>query len=246
MIAVINIMKAEYQKGKHSMRGRFIWIFPLVTLVLTLILTIGMTNSFAEGAWNWWYTALLPGMTAIIAYLAIVQEKKTNYYNLVTLSTGKRKLMLGKIIYISCGILLSNVIMFAGTTLGGMLLTTHVPVGGAVMAVLILTVTELWGVPVCLFLSDRLGMIPDLLIYLTLSIAGVLVSQTDRWYLLVSAIPSRIVCPFILVQPNGTAAEEGCPFLDMGAVVPGLCISVIWFVLFTFLYLNWFEKQEVK
>ena len=228
---MINIMKAEYQKGKHSMRGRFIWIFPLVTLVLAFILTIGMTNSFAEGAWNWWYTALLPGMTAIIVYLAIVQEKKTNYYNLVTLSTSKRKLMLGKIIYISCGILLSNVIMFAGTTLGGMLLTTHVPVGGAAMAALILTVTELWGVPVCLFLSDRLG---------------ILVSQTDRWYLLVSAIPSRIVCPFILVQPNGTAAEEGCPFLDMGAVVPGICISVAWFIVLTILYLRWFEKREVK
>ncbi len=246
MIAVINIVKAEYQKARHSMRGRFIWMFPIVTLLLTLVLTLGSTNSFAEGVWNWWDSVLLSGMTAIISYLAVVQEKKTNYYNLVTLSTGKKKLMLGKIIYISCGILLSNVIIFAGATLGGMILTSHVPVGGAAMAVLILTVTELWGVPFCLFLSDRFGMITELVIYLTLSVAGVLVSQTDRWYLLVSAIPSRILCPFILVQPNGLPTEEGSQLLDMGAVAPGLGISAAWFILFTFLYLHWFEKREVK
>ncbi len=243
---MINILKAEKQKAKGSMRGRFVWIFPLMTLILAFILNLGSTNSYAESVWNWWDSIILHGMLALIAYLAVVQEKKTNYYNLLTLSTSKKKLMLGKIIYISCGILLSNVFIFVGATLGGMLLTTHVPVGGAVMAAVILTVTELWGVPVCLFLSDRLGMVAELLIYLTLSVAGVLVSQTDRWYLLVSAIPSRILCPFILVQPNGLPTEEGSPLLDMGAVAPGLSISVAWFILFTFLYLHWFEKREVK
>lgn len=48
-------------------------------------------------------------------------------------------------------ILFSNVIVFAGATLGGFLLTTHVPVGGALIAVLFLTVSELWEIPVALF-----------------------------------------------------------------------------------------------
>lgn len=47
--------------------------------------------------------------------------------------------------------LFSNVIVFAGATLGGFLLTTHVPVGGALIAVLFLTVSELWEIPVALF-----------------------------------------------------------------------------------------------
>ena len=46
----------------------------------------------------------------------------------------------GKIIYIGYMILFSNVIVFAGATLGGFLLTTHVPVGGALIAVLFLMV----------------------------------------------------------------------------------------------------------
>ena len=62
----------------------------------------------------------------------------------MTIPTDRRKLLLGKIIYIGYMILFSNVIVFAGATLGGFLLTTHVPVGGALIAVLFLTVSELW------------------------------------------------------------------------------------------------------
>ena len=79
--------------------------------------------------------------------------------------------MLGKIIYIGCMILFSNVIVFAGATLGGFLLTTHVPVKGALIAVLFLTVSELWEIPVALFLSERFGMIVNLFVCLFITAA---------------------------------------------------------------------------
>lgn len=243
---VINIVKAEYQKTKRSMRQRFIWVFPAITFALAFVLTLGMTNSYAESIWNWWYTLLLPGMLAIICYLSMAQEKKTNYYHLMTLTTGKRRLMMGKIIYIGCVVLVSNIIVFASASLGGLLLTTRVPFGGAVMAVLLLTVTQLWEIPVFLFLSERFGMITELIICMFLTAAGVIMSQTGKWYLLVSAIPMRILCPFLHILPNGIPAEAGNPLLDMGAVIPGTCLSVIWFVLSAVLFLNWFDKREVK
>ena len=105
------------------------------------------------------YTLLLPGMIALFCYLSVAQEKKIKYYHLTTIPTDRSKLLLGKIIYIGCMILFSNVIVFAGASFGGFLLTTHVPVGGALIAVLFLTVSELWEIPVALFLSERFGMI---------------------------------------------------------------------------------------
>ena len=49
-------------------------------------------------------------------------------------------------------ILFSNVIVFAGATLGGFLLTTHVPVGGALIAVLFSDGFLSYGeIPVALF-----------------------------------------------------------------------------------------------
>ena len=143
--SMVNIIKAEHQKAKRTMRKKFIWGFPLLTFVMAFIFTLGMTNAYAESVWNWWYTLLLPGMIALFCYLSVAQEKKIKYYHLMTIPTDRRKLLLGKIIYIGYMILFSNVIVFAGATLGGFLLTTHVPVGGALIAVLFLTVSELCG-----------------------------------------------------------------------------------------------------
>ncbi len=214
---MVNIIKAEHQKAKRTMRKKFIWGFPLLTFVIAFIFTLGMTNAYAESVWNWWYTLLLPGMIALFCYLSVAQE-----------------------------ILFSNVIVFAGATLGGFLLTTHVPVGGALIAVLFLTVSELWEIPVALFLSERFGMIVNLFVCLFITVSGVVISQTRIWYVLVSAIPMRMMCPLLHVLPNGLAAEAGNPLLDTGVIVPGMCLSIIWFVFVTVLFLKWFERREVK
>ena len=42
-------------------------------------------------------------------------------------------------------ILVTNTIVFAGASLGGVLLTTEVPVDGAAIAVLVLTIAQLWN-----------------------------------------------------------------------------------------------------
>ena len=87
--------------------------------------------------------------------------------------------------------------------------------GGALIAVLfsLLTVSELWEIPVALFLSERFGMIVNLFVCLFITVCGVVISQTRIWYVLVSAIPMRMMCPLLHVLPNGLAAEAGNPLL---------------------------------
>ena len=172
--------------------------------------------------------------------------EKKSYYNLMTLSTSKRKLMMGKIIYMGCVILVSDMMIFVGASFGGFLLTTCVPLGGALAAVLVLTISQLWEIPLLLFLSERFGMIVELLVCLVLTVGGVIIAPTGKWYFFVSSIPMRILCPLLHILPNGIRAEEGNPLLDAGVVFPGICISMIWFILATFLFLNWFDKREGK
>ena len=243
---MLNIVRAEHLKTRKSMSRVLIWAFPMIVFGLAFVLTLGMTNAYAESVWNWWYTLLLPGMLAIICYLSIMREKKTGYYNLMTLSTGKRKLMMGKILYMGCVILVSNMIIFAGASLGGFLLSTCVPLSGASIAILALTISQLWEIPLFLFLSERFGMIVELLVCLFITVAGIIIAPTGKWYFFVSAIPMRILCPLLHILPNGIRAEEGNPLLDAGVVLPGICISIIWFILATILVLNWFEKRERK
>lgn len=243
---MIEILKAEYLKTKRSTRRRIIWVFPMITFALAFVLTLGMENAYAECVWNWWYTLLLPGMTAILCCLSMSQEKRTKDYHLTTLPLSKKKLMMGKILYLAGVAFLSNLILFAGASLGGFLLTTGVPLGGAAMAVVVLTMTQLWSIPLFLFLSESFGMIPALLSYLLLTLGGVTIASTGKWYLLVSAIPMRILCPFLHILPNGLPAEAGSALLDMGVVLPGIALSLLWFVLITVLFLHWFDRREVK
>ena len=243
---MLSIVRAEYMKTRKSMGRVLIWAFPMIVFVLAFVLTSGMTNAYAESVWNWWYTLLLPGMLAITCYLSITREKKTRYYHLMTLSASKRKLMMGKIIYMGCVILVSDMIIFVGASLGGFLLTTCVPLGGALAAALVLTISQLWEIPLLLFLSERFGMIVELLICMFLTVGGIIIAPTGKWYFFVSAIPMRILCPLLHILPNGIRAEEGNPLLDMGVVLPGICLSIICFILAAILFLNWFDKREGK
>ena len=89
-------------------------------------------------------------------------------------------------------------------------------------------------------------MIVNLIVCLLITVSGVVISQTRIWYVLVSAIPMRMMCPLLHILPNGLAAETGNPFLNTGVIAPGICLSMIWFVLVTVLLLKWFEGREVK
>ena len=79
-----NIIRAEFLKSKRTMSSKLIVVFPIITLVMAFVLTLGMTNAYAESAWNWWYVLLLPGMIAIVSYLSVIREKKNGYYNIKT------------------------------------------------------------------------------------------------------------------------------------------------------------------
>ena len=241
-----NIIKAEYLKQKRTMSSKIIFAFPMITLVMAFVLTSGMTNAYAESVWNWWYVLLLPGMIAIVSYLSIMREKKNGYYNIKTLPIEKRNLMLGKIVYLGILVLVSNAVLFAGAALGGAFLTTSVPVIGAAMTVVVLTITELWQIPLFLFLSEKFGMVVELIVCLLISMLGVSVAPSGKWFLFVSAISNRIVTPLLHILPNGMRAQAGDPLLSTSVIFPGILIALAHFVLLTYLYLNWFEKREVR
>ncbi|WP_022758769.1 lantibiotic immunity ABC transporter MutE/EpiE family permease subunit [Butyrivibrio fibrisolvens] len=241
-----NIIKAEFLKQKRTMSSKLIFVFPIITLVMAFVLTTGMTNAYAESVWNWWYVLLLPGMIAIVSYLSIMREKKNGYYNIKTLPIEKRNLMLGKIAYLGILVLVSNAVLFAGATMGGAFLTTSVPVVGAAITVLVLSIVHLWQIPLFLFLSEKFGMVVELIACLFITVLGTIVAPSGKWFLFLSAVPMRIVTPLLHVLPNGLRAQAGDPLLNASVIFPGILIALVWFVVLTYLYLNWFEKREVK
>ncbi len=155
-----NIIKAEHLKFKRTF-GKFLPVIaPLVTLLLALVFTGGLANVFPAGTWNWWYATLLPGTLAVICYLSVAKDRKNHYYNLKSLAVPGWKLMLGKILYLASGLLAANVMIFFGATIGGAILGSTIPVGGAAMATILLTLSYLWEIPARL-MCPTLGIRPN-------------------------------------------------------------------------------------
>ena len=74
----------------------------------------------------------------------------------------------------------------------------------------------------------------------------IIVAPSEKWFILVSAISMRVVTPLLHVLPNGLRAQAGEPLLSSFVILPGILIALAHFMLLTYLYLNWFEKREVK
>ena len=60
--------------------------------------------------------------------------------------------------------------------MGGAILTTSIPVIGAAITVVVLTITELWQIPLFLFLSEKFGMVVELMFCLFINVLGIIVA----------------------------------------------------------------------
>lgn len=242
-----SIIKVEHLKFKRTFSKFLPVISPMVTLLLVLVLTGGLADAFPAGAWNWWYATLLPGTMAVMCYLSIAKDRKNRYYNLKSLSVSGRKLIFGKIVYLALGLFVANVIIFAGATIGGAIFGTTISVDSAIIATILLTISYLWEIPVYLFLSAQLGMFAEIFFCMVISIGGVAtVADRSSWWLCPSSIPIRLMCPTLGLLPNGLPIPAGSELWSISVILPGILLSLVWFVVCTVLFEIWFEKMEVK
>ncbi len=79
--------------------------------------------------------------------------------------------------------------------------------------------------------------------------AGILISGkisgTVTW-IWPPSVPVRLMCPVLGIMPNGIIAYPGNPLLNSGVILPGVIISFVWFVLFSFLMVVCFKKKVVE
>jgi len=66
---MLSILKAEQLKWKRTFIPALLWLTPLVTWLLSAVLMGG--SYFQTGAYNWWYTMLLPGALTICCALVV-------------------------------------------------------------------------------------------------------------------------------------------------------------------------------
>lgn len=249
-------IKSEALKMKHTFSEKICWLMPVLTLLLSAVL---MWGYFAVNSYNWWYGTMLPGMTAIICGLAGQKDKKMKNQAVASLPISLKKVWEAKIVICCKGIVIGCMVVFLGEyilvflaqRLFHMQFSITVTLTQGLAATLILIVTTVWQVPFYLCLNQIIGFFPTVLMGFGLSaVIGILSAVESFWYLVPFAIPARLMCPILGVLPNGLPAQPGNmtftpELLSESVILPGICISVLWFLVLGKITSAWHEKQII-
>lgn len=239
---MVNLMKSEYIKGRHSFGRKSLVLFPLLTALMAITLMGGSLTQI--GAYNWWYMMFLPTCAALICIHLIGQEKRMQFFGVTVLPVQKGKVWLAKA-FTGCSYLLAgNLTVFLLTTLSGTFFGSQYAVWRGIAAALVLTLTWAWQIPVGMFLAARfssvvtfLGILAVNIICSTQDIAG------GSLWPIPFAIPARLMAALLGINPNGVAMAPDSPLHDTGVVLPGLLITAALLVVSLLLTKIWFERR---
>ncbi|MCS4525373.1 lantibiotic immunity ABC transporter MutE/EpiE family permease subunit [Clostridium botulinum] len=174
--------------------------------------------------------------------------KKLNYRAVFSLPIDLRKVWIAKNVMISMNLFIACVVLLIGINLVGVFFSGahNIPVLNAVMATIIMVITSLWQIPLCLFLSKKLGAFGVILINVG---AGVIFSisivSKSLWWLCPYTWTTRLMCPVLGILPNGLFAEPGNPLLNPNAIPIGIGMAISLFIIIMLITTNWFKNQEV-
>lgn len=241
---MVNYLKSEFLKQKHRFNLKLLWLSPFIAVVLVILLMGG--RFFIEGAFNWWYTMILPGTLSIIVSFTVSAEKKHNRHGLFAVSTNKKKLWISQLVMNTILLFMTNLIFFIIMSTVGTALGVSVPLLNSFIACFVLFLTFAWQIPLFMIISEKTGSFFSIIISLFCNMGfGIFFAATRLWYV-PFAIPARLMCPIIKVLPNGLPLEAGHHLGDTSVIFTGIMITVALYFIFSLITTLWFHHREVK
>lgn len=240
---MINMIKAEHLKQKHSFQKILIWLAPTLTLLFAFVLMGG--NYVQLGGYNWWYMLILPGSMALIASFVINNDSKKKFHGLFSVVIDKNKIWYSKIILCTIYLSISCLIFFLEGTIWGYLFKNTISIKNSFLASVILFITYSWQIPLFMYISMKFNTGITIIISLICNFAiGAICAVKSIWWI-PFAIPARLMCYIIGVLPNGLSVESGTYIFNMKIILIALAITIILYIIISYLSALWFKNQEV-
>lgn len=249
---MIPYLAAEKIKIKHTFLNKLIWLAPLTPMLIALLISGGY---FQITSYNWWYATILSGMLSLSCALLAEKDKKMNNRAILSLPVSLKRVWVSKVLLVLGILICSCMIFFCGIQLFSLLLNKGdfqiISVKNTLLGSIVLVVTFMWQIPICLFLGNKIGIFLTVLLNVIANGVGLAFATKSIWLLNPYAYPSRLMIPIMEILPNGMLAKpESVTFkpelLSYHVLLPGIVISVVLFLLFTYVTTKWFEKQEAK
>lgn len=253
--------QAEWLKHKRRFNRKIIWIAPLTTVLLALVLMGG--RYLHQGAFNWWYIFLLPGSMTMLAAFMVGKEKQKNRHGMLALAEHKSKLWIAQV---EVGtILLFMMCMLFGAMLTcaeagiaqcimiesdfkmerNIIMEQGVLVGRNIFACVVIFITVAWQIPLWMFVTEKAGIFVTMFISLVANIGCQIICAEESYWWIPFAIPARLMCTVIKVLPNGLQVEEGSYLMNQDVILPGIVITMSLWAIGTVVTCKWFERTAV-
>ena len=114
-----------------------------------------------------------------------------------------------------------------------------------------MTAATLWQIPLCLWLSQKWGFLPALILNMILNGSGPLAAVTPFWILDPWAILPRLMTGIIGILPNGLPAVPGSmtytpDITDNSVIVPGVLVTIAWLAVLWGLSRLWYGRKGAQ
>ena len=223
-------IQAENLKHKRTFTKTLIVLAPFVTALMNFFAPLW----FQLNSYNWWYNLLYPGFLTLTCALI---EQRDN----------------GKLKYRAVASLpVSNFIFLALNLLGGFAIlvineiSLTIGIWQAAAGTACIVIASLWEVPLCLWLSKKVGIFVTVILNAGLgSVLGIFTATTSLWMICPYSWVPHLMISVLGILPNGEPVADQSTAMAFWMIILVLVISLAWFAALSFLTARWFEKKEV-
>lgn len=243
---------SENMKTKGTFVQKLTFIAPIMVILLSVFLT---ATYFQVDIYNWWYTLILAGTISLSSSLLYKLDGSMKNKGVIGLPLDLKKVWIAKILVGVKNIAISCGIIFLAGELGVLVINinsvSNISFLSGFIGTLVIIVTSIWQIPLYFFLCKKIGMVLTVILSIIFSISATDISPGEHWIIYPFSYTSRLMCPILKILPNGLLAKCGSKtfsyeLLNTSAIPKGIIISIVLFIVFTYLTAKSYEGQEVK
>ncbi|WP_208560737.1 lantibiotic immunity ABC transporter MutE/EpiE family permease subunit [Marinilactibacillus kalidii] len=238
---MINTIKAEWLKERHSSNRSLFWIIPLVFTIFCFLVSMlmgkaesGSISFFIAAAYNWYPSMISPIVLSLITSHAIKREddqRKIDFQ--LSMNADAKSIWIAKIFI--------TLLDYSIVTLFNLILAVIIEVtvfqettsiGAIIFASIILIISNSWLIPFSLLIAYKLNRLMCFAINVPMTIVGVaFFAAAPAWIYFPWSYSTRMMAPVLGIHPNGTFLAVDSSLMDLSVVVLGIITSFALFIL---------------
>lgn len=242
-------MQSENLKHKRTFVMKLIILAPVITALMNIFAPLW----FQINSFNWWYVMLYPGFLTLLC--ALIEQRdsgKLKYRAIFPLPVSLTKVWKAKVGMTGIYLILGNLLFLALNLAGGfIILMVHklpltVGVWQTAAGVICITLVSLWEVPLCLWVSKRLGIFFTVFLNAGVGSAlGIFMATSNLWAICPYSWVPHLMIYVLGILPNGEPAAGGKQIPYM-MILFTVLFALLFFVILTNLSAQMFERQEAR